>query len=413
MKKLSRLSILGVLAILTVCGMLMNGPGREMSDTTFGTVPSGYKALFDLLNESKLPVARSFARASLLPRRATLWWIEPRFVVGEEGVTPEARKKIKVGPWPGIRWIESGGTAAVFLPRFEKRFVPSLGGLPIPPVVESGSDRAEKAGASEGEKGRRSEKPHSGVAQKRDGRSLFAPVEQVVRGTLSPKPRRLKTAGLRSFRDAGVWKVAATLDHRPFVLEHALGKGRLVLIADAGALTNAWLDSADAAPFAVDLVRGFGVPLFDEREHGLRAEQSAVRTLTRSPALPVFVGLAMTGLLFAWYGAAWPARSVAEPDANAPTLEAFVSSLADLYARTGDHIHVLVRYRELTAARLRRHFGMAPETPLLVLVERLRATRSVGAEPLRILVEGSPVRSESQLRSAVRSLDALVSEATR
>jgi hypothetical protein len=196
----------------------------------------------------------------------------------------------------------------------------------------------------------------------------------------------------------------------PFVLTRALGEGRLVVVADSGFSHNRWLDGDDAAPLAVDLVRAYGVPRFDEREHGLLPETSAFRYLASSAALPAFVGLALLGLLYAWHGAALPARSVREFDPEAPTLETYVSSMAALYAGTHDHARVLERYRELTAGRLRRHFGLPHEVSRIALAERIRRDGRVAASRLASLTDATRVESAAELAAAAHELDELVRE---
>jgi len=83
-----------------------------------------------------------------------------------------------------------------------------------------------------------------------------------------------------------------------------------------------------------------------------------------------------------------------------------------LYAATRDHRRVLERYRELTAARLRRHFGLAPDTPLATLIERLRRERRAAPAAIDLLAAGAGARDEAALRAAARALDGLVREAT-
>src|SRR5207249_329641 len=104
------------------------------------------------------------------------------------------------------------------------------------------------------------------------------------------------------------------------------------------------------SPLVVDLVHTFGAPQFYQDEQGRRARRSAAAYLATSPALLVFCGLALTGVLFAWQGSLVPPRALPGPDTAEPGLDAFVDSLAALYAGTRDHPRVLARYRELTPA---------------------------------------------------------------
>jgi hypothetical protein len=196
-------------------------------------------------------------------------------------------------------------------------------------------------------------------------------------------------------------------------LERQWGAGRLVVVADTGFTRNQWLDSEDAAPLAVDLVRRYGIPVFDEREHGFLSETSAVRYLATSPAWPVFAGLLFLGALFAWWGTALPARSVEESDPETPTLATFVDSMAALYSRSRDHSRLLERYRQLTAARLRRHFGVSPEVPVAALAERIERDRQVALDALQRLTHRRRVDGAKELAAAARELDELVREVTR
>jgi hypothetical protein len=383
-------------ALLTIIGVAwrvrdIEELQRALAPTTFGRTPGGYGALFDLLSALGLPVARSYDPPELLPSSGTLWWLEPPNVCPAAASTPPVSKRalLENSQWPAADWVNAGGTAVLFLP-------PA-----VPGNERCGPVAAHALPARQASHG----SDTSGGEPK--------PARQVVEGTVTPTVRQLELPPLSRFTDAGEWAVAATVDARPFVLEQRSGRGRIIVVADATFLRNAWLDRGDAAPLAVDLVRAFGAPIFDEREHGLRAEQNTLRYLARSPALSVFAGLAVFGILFAWHGSALPPRAVSQTSMPAPSIDAFVESLATLYARTGDYARVLERYRELTAARLRRHFGLHPDTPVGTLVERLRAYRQVSPHAVHLLADGASVSSEAGLHAAVELLDLLVLEATR
>jgi hypothetical protein len=220
---------------------------------------------------------------------------------------------------------------------------------------------------------------------------------------------------------SGGWRVAAEIsapDGRsaPFALERQVGLGRLVVVADSGFTHNRWLDAADSSLLVLDFVSGYGVPRFDEREHGFLPETSAIRYIAKSRAMPVFLGLAALGLIFTWRGAALPARSVEEHDPAVPTLETFVSSMTALYAGTRDHAEVLARYRELVAGRIRRHFGLPPEVSREALAERVRRAGALPAsrlEALARLTDPQRVETEAELKRAVQELDELEREITR
>ena len=100
-------------------------------------------------------------------------------------------------------------------------------------------------------------------------------------------------------------------------------------------------------------------------------------------------------------------------DPAVPTLEAFVSSMAALYAGTRDHARVLERYRELSAERLRRHFGLPHGLSRLALADRIHRDGRVSAEQLAPLTDAGAVDTAAELADAARRLDELVTEVIR
>jgi hypothetical protein len=400
--------------VLAVVGMLTSSGDKPFTVTSFGKLPVGYGALFDLLSELGLPVARSYAAGSDLPRAATLWWVRPAGVctaaTGADapaaGAAGPDRAAGDDGTFDAGAWIEDGGTAVVFLPPLGPNAAcASIAGIVVPPRTPRDAERDADAQDDVRAAGRSHRRMRQGAAG--------ALQLQTVEGPLVPSPRQLRGPGFSAFDSSGEWQVRARLDGQPFVLEHALGRGRLVVVADARVFSNAWLATGDAAPLALDLARAYGVPRFDERAHGLRAEDSALRYLAASPAAFVFLGLALLGGVFAWRGSAWPARTLGDGSLGAPTLEAFVDSLAGLYARTHDYGRVLTRYREFSVARLRRHFGQPADTPAAVLIARVYEARRATPQALALLTRDAPVRSEAALHAAVHALDHLVEEVTR
>jgi hypothetical protein len=329
-------------------------------------------------------VQRSYVGTDELPADTTVWWIEPEGVCRAERTSSEDDAGVE--DWRGEEWIAAGGTALVFLPPWDPGSTScgTVAGCEVP---------AREYGARPAEHGDEEV------------------VMQEVSGPLFTPPRRIEAPELSAFVDAGDAEVLAWLGRSPFVLLYRLGTGSLVLVGDARILRNRWLDRADAAPLAMDLVRAFGVPRFDERSHGLHRERHPVRYLLGSAAVVPLAGVLVLALLYVWAGRTLPPRSRSETDGNAPVLDEFVGSLARLYAGTGDHERVLDRYRQLAAGRLRRYFGLPAETPLAALVERLARSGRVDRASLSKLTHAAVPSGASELRAAVRALDALVDEA--
>jgi len=386
MSRGARASLLGLAILLLLIGMLQPDPGREMSPTTFGTAGYGYRAVFELFETLGLPVERSYEPADALPTDATIWWIEPEGVCRSNRASREDEAGLEA--WRGEEWIAAGGTAVVFLPAWDGKepHCETVAGFVLP---------ARRGSVNDG--------------TSRDVRLMT----QEVKGRLVAQPRRLEMPELSVFLEAGEGDVLAELGDLPFMLEFGAGEGRLVVVADSRFLRNRWLDRGDAAPLALDVARAFGVPRFDERSHGLHRERHPLRFLLRSSAAMPLAGATLLALLFLWSGRALPPRRMPESPGAAPMLEEFVASLARLYSTTGDHGPVLERYRQLTAARLRRYFGLPAEIPPSVLVERLTRSGRVDPAALRSLTATAAPADAGELRAAVRALDAVVNEATR
>lgn len=370
MSRAARASLVAAFFVLVCLGLVLQPDVRETTRTSFGRVPEGFGALYDWLVALDLPVARSYAAASSLPSAQTVWWIEPRTPCE----APDECDEIAA-------WTQGGGTAVILL----------------------------RGGA--GETGRCN--PVAGV-ELPVGSGVVTPAgdgsHALVDGPLVGAPRALACGELASFAPAEGWETFASLDAHPFVLERALGDGRLVLVADAGFLQNDCFGKGDAAPLAADLVRRYGAPWLDERAHGLRASRGTLSTLARSPVLPFFAGVALLGLLYVWCGSTVPPRRLEEPVILAPTLDSFVDSLAALYAATTDHTRVLERYRELTASRLRRQFGLAPGTAAARLPEQL-ARRGLSPAGLEALTSQRRITTRDELEREAAVLDALGREA--
>jgi hypothetical protein len=422
---------IGIAIALLVTNGLVPDERRELSRSSWGTVPDGHRALHELLGELDLGGERSLQAPHTLRAGGTLWWLEP------DGVC-DAR--IAVGGlvdilddqavrWPATDWIEGGGRAVVFLEPIEEEGIvcDAVSGYPLPerrawPFEDAALEAPPDDDLGEGD-------PHDGdrvlaeakaelKAEVKDGAWPDLTVAVTLEGPRLPTAREIPRAGVSAFEGAGDWivavEIAAEADAaaRPFILTRRVGAGELVVVADVSFARNERLDAFDAAPLVVDLVRAWGSPKLDERAHGFVPEASAIHYIARSPARGVFVGLALLGGLFAWWGTALPARSVPEHDPDVPSLDSFVRSLSTLYARTGDHTRVLERYRELSFGKLRRHYGMSAATSETIVVERLRREQGVASAAIERIRGIESVSSPAELRRRVAELDELVGGVT-
>ena len=402
-------SLVAAFVLLALLGLVLRDDPRKLGATSFGYVPSGHRAVFELFVSLGWPVARSYGPPDLLPAHSSVWWIEPQGLCGGSSREDDADAPHPAAGAALVAFVERGGTAVVALTARPSPFGGSsrrceaLGDLALPSrdlpgwALEEGEDEDVVFDPL---------LPHArGVV-----------LTQWVEGDLGGSPRELELPQLAAFLDVPEWewRVRARVDGRALLLEREIGQGRLALVSDATFLRNGWLDVADAAPLAVDLARVYGFDTLDERAHGLRYDdQDALAFLATSPAAFLFFGLALLGALVFWWGSARPAPLPGVPSAAAPTLEGFVASLAALYGRSRDYTRLAERYRELSVARLRRHFGLPSDTRADSVLTRLRRQGRLEESALSALEVPARAGSAGELARQVRRFDAIVEEGSR
>lgn len=387
--KLPRGSIVTLAAGLLITGLLLQPENRSATATTYGDAPWGFAALLELLARLDFPATRNLAAPSSLPP-ATLWLIEPPHLCrlpGEDDDSPLAANEID-------EWVKTGGTVVVFLSSSSVRgqSCGDIGEMAIPPMaplvcrnVRDGDRCRIEAGAAARE------------------RNTF-----IVDGD-NVRHRRLRVDGLRRFRDVGGWRTVASVDGEPFILEHAFGNGRIVLVADSRFLRNQWLHWGDASVLAVDLATMYGTPRLDEWTHGYREHSSVIAFLLRSSALPLLFGFAFTGLVLAWFGFSLPVRTP-DADSSAPSLADAVERIAAAYAASADYPHLLQRYREFTSERLRLLLHLPPETSADLLREHLQSRGLLDEERRQALFEAKAPHSPAAIQAMATTLDRLILE---
>ncbi len=439
-------------------------------ETTWDTAPRGHAGLFALLERFEATRGRWLTGLSMPPVDEPLWLIAPR---GFCDPAPDSGSAFRDLVRP---WLEAGGQALVWLPRppgagGSADVVPwsapaegesrTIGRRAAESFADGEADPAAKREDEETIREQWREDLEAARRSLREGRAercdaigdlrlpsrrlhglatpgpeggeparVVHPLVRVGDGGAEATTRALPGAPLAFFESGGFedealrgrsavgqggWRPlwVGLGDQAPFVLERSVGAGRLVVVADARVLTNARLGEADAAPFVFDWIRTTGPVWIDEHAHGVVPESGTLRYLLRSPAWAAMVGLLGLGLLVGWRGWAWPVRRVEEVDPEAPTLSAFVDSMARLYARSRDFDRIFERYRALSLDRIRRALGLAPGTPAEIVVASLRA-REAGGSAVRetglgdLLTRDVRVTSVEELERATARLDALV-----
>jgi uncharacterized protein DUF4350 len=391
-----------LLVIALTLRLLFRSDSLEFSPTSYGALPEGYGALHDLLLELDVPVERSFASPQRLAPKATVWWIEPNDACALLGEATVRNAKIAPPNRTAVdfeAWIRAGGTAVLFTgalgdceakTRIADLALPGVRIPPKPPAADPNDGPVDAA--------------IDVIRRDQTARLVTGPLVATTRQLLMPELATFSTV-------PEGFTVIASIDDHPFALEARVGSGRLVLAADSRFLRNRWLDRGDAAPFAFDWVHAYGVPRLDEWEHGLSETPSTVAYLAGSPALPVFAGLAASGLLFGLAGASLPRRRIDEARLGPPALDAYVDSLARLYARAGDHADVFDRYRAYGSAELRRARSLAHDAPADRIRDALRGRPGVTEADLAVLHGSVAIRGRGDLDAACAAIDRLIAVA--
>jgi hypothetical protein len=389
----------------------------DRPETTFDTAPRGHAGVFALLDRFDATRGHWLSALTMPSVDETIWWIAPDGAC-ESGTTSssgESEDEIEATlgtafEIAALPWIEAGGTAVVWL-SYPPLETPGSTLDLVLPAESSEETNAENVRADWEES----------LAKAREEMLEGVPVRCSAIAGFELPPRRLagleggelpadrqyapavfsigRAVGRGEDFDYGATRVlpGPTLaffersdplveatdgwqpiwveadDLTPLALERSVGKGRLVVIADARILSNGRLARVDSAPFVFDWVEEYGTPWIDEHAHGVVPESGTIRYLASSPAWAAGLGFLLVGVLVVWRGHAWPTRVVSEYDPDAPTLAAFVDSVARLYSGTRDHARVFERYRAVCLDRIRRALGLVPGTPAEIILASLRA----------------------------------------
>jgi hypothetical protein len=349
-----------VLIILTGVNLWMRPDFElQLSPTSFGVGPAGYKAAFDLASELGVPVMRSYVSPKQQPLNRQIWMVSPSLLdTDSAGGDTDARELLD--------WVRSGGTAVVF------------GGT---------GNQWKRLGIS--------------------ADTVAGTEHTMISGDFIPLVRRLSVPGLLHFEAAGKdASVRLRADNTPFALERKLGRGRLIAIADHRFLSNVNLGNADNSLLFMDLIRRFDAPAFDEHCHGMIGDVSLVRVVATSRAmLPLCAGVI---LAVAWIFAqrSWPRRMLGgDPEGPQPSLVSFVESLGVLYSRASDPPAAFRAYRSGFLRRLRRQMMPFGELDEEVLLKRIASDHSLSDETRRWLLMDTAPKNDAELVDAVRALE--------
>ena len=99
------------------------------------------------------------------------------------------------------------------------------------------------------------------------------------------------------------WKVIATVDKKPVVVERKLGKGTVVLTTDSFFASNESLHNGTLAEFLLWLVGDKSKIVFDETLHGTTVRTGSMKLVKRYRLHGLFIGLFVLVFMWAWRSA--------------------------------------------------------------------------------------------------------------
>ena len=168
---------------------------------------------------------------------------------------------------------------------------------------------------------------------------------------------RIEGASAGSWSSTGEALPAYGDARRSLVAVDSVGKGRLLLLADAAPLQNRWLASADNASLGLGLAGADSRPvIFLEAYHGYGPSTGLSAIPTRWLLLFAGLGLAAVVLMLA------RGRRLGPPDREArelpPPRRDYVDALAGVLSRTGSPEEALAPVRAETQARIARRAAL-------------------------------------------------------
>lgn len=351
--------VLGAVLVLVVlvAGNPDEDPGEPLAPDATG--PAGAKAMVLLLDELGAHVA-----------------IEDGVPGGEVDTAVLLEDRLDGPRAEGVRrWVEAGGTLVVADP--QSAFTPIVLG----PLGDGGP-----LGATEVELDR--------------GDCDVEDLDDVERLDLAAGVGYEVPEGSRScFGDA----------ESAFVVERALGAGRVVAVGGPVPFTNDGLDRADAAVLVADLLapepEGTTVAFLERGAPVIAGDGE--ETLTDLVPERVTFALVQLGLAFAvyvWFRARRAGRPVAEPLPTTLAGSELVDAVGRLLQQERDPERSAGLLRDDLRRGLARRFGLSPGADLEDLVA---AAERSGADPdrLRAVLAGPPVTDGDALTTLARDID--------
>ncbi|MGE3316163.1 MAG: DUF4350 domain-containing protein [Planctomycetaceae bacterium] len=412
--------VIGVVSIVAACVSLIGDPtGGGLGIDSYGTRAHGYRGLFEVLEELKVPVERSTAPPKkILDREITIALLEPNAVI----TSTEPVYLTAIGEWvrhggrlvvgPSSRLVDCQaclpdacklvdvltelGLPGVTLEQVGPRR-PENDGEQDPKVrsaVQNVRIRTERGifGTPMDDRGVSLHATTSGVLAEEFPQGLDLTIPQFDLQVLSdsgPKP----TGSVRAV-------VVPNEPPRTLAAVYESGTGSIAVISDARLFQNQWISKSDNAVLAHQLLATAGRPVvFEDFYHGLTVRGNPLWLFSRFPYGLLAVAMVIATSIFAWRSARFLGPPLEQPDKSRRTIVEYIEAMSRLLLRSKKPWkYTLTEIRSGLLWRARRDLGLP-----------------VGSDDeqaiVKLLARRSPEQADA-LREALNALDEALKQPT-
>lgn len=325
------------LAVIVLLRIISPAPPHTGRDS-LGVDPSGYRGLYELLQESGFTTSRWKRNPFIeLPSNSLLLFLNP----GPALLSEEAAGRYK-------KWIEEGGTAIFVFDQHPASYINLLKVVSEPAAEFEWFTDEERRVGTEGKANKITAHFTSDLRLKD-----YAGDPLIYFKTLpSPLKRVLSVRG------------------KPVGIRAKIGKGECWIFTDSSWLTNENLAKGDNAPIFVtilDKAAGERHIIVEEFSHGHLAHESLMKAAASGSGRYFFISMIVMLIIFLWWK--FPRFGIGrkEPAGAAPSRRIFVESISRLYKKSSDPYKAM----EMLAGHYQSDFASILRVPAKGLKRRL------------------------------------------
>jgi hypothetical protein len=386
-----------VLVCLVMAGVLIElfqppdsgGKGRD----SFGTTASGHRAIFELLEELKVPVDRGLVPPSSLIKEkdatVVFWGPDPQIIAAEPAFLNQMKE-----------WIRNGGKVIVAVgqtppplfrgmrPKLGKDDAQLLEQLGLPDVTTMVSLLV-----TDGNPGQ-----FHNFDVKSDG--ALSHLNSHVKQLAAPAQvfQEMEIEGKRT-PDGSLYHEKNDGTRHTFACVYKVEKGEVLVVSDAALFSNVVIAKKDNAVLAAHLLTSTGKPLvFDEFYHGLTIRGNPAWLMTRRPYGLLMGVMILAALIWAWRESVRLGPSLDEKSISRRSIGEYLDAMAGLFHRGDCRQYTMRELKEGILWTLSRRLGLA------------RGKENV-QDVAAVLARKHP-ESAAKLKKSVEDIDSMLSGKT-